>query len=128
MRLIASRSVGLVLAALLFASCAGANHPRSIRPGQSVGVPATLELFQEARVASLHFPAGSYSLAGTDAIGYYYQAVRRVRQRSGGGEIARTGGVFVSRSDRTKLRGYVYFAGAVTHAGNLSHIPHAFRD
>ena len=73
----------------------------------------------------MHFPAGTYSLGAIDKIGYYYRAPRAVIAAGG---TPRTGGIFVSRRDPRKLRGYVHLAGGVTHVGNLSHVPHRFHD
>ena len=42
--------------------------------------------------------------------------------------IPREGGIFVSKRNRTKLRGYVYLGGVVTHVGNFSHANYKFRD
>ena len=87
-----------------------------------------MELLKEKQVATLHFPAGVYSFYAVDDIGTYYRAPRPVIQRTGGGSVPRNGGIFVSRRDRNKLRGYIFYAGALTHVGNLSRVPHQFRD
>jgi len=61
-------------------------------------------------------------LDAADKIGYYYRAPRKVRE----GYTWRDGGIFVSRRDPQKLRGYVYRAGTITHVGNLSGVRHRF--
>jgi hypothetical protein len=93
-----------------------------------VATPRYLELYREAQVATLHFPAGIYELNAEDRIGYYYRAPRRIGERIGGGTVGRDGGIFMSKRDSHKLRGYVYRAGALTLVGNLSHKPHQLRD
>ena len=70
----------------------------------------------------LHFPAGVYTLDAADKIGYYYRAPRQIRE----GAILRDGGIFVSKRNPNKLRGYVWRAGAITHVGNLSGVRHRF--
>ena len=112
---------------LLFAACAGSPHPPAEAPG-SVNAPSAIELQSEVRAATLHFPAGIYTLSAADRIGYYYRSSRGVIQHSGGGPVVRQGGIFVSKRNPTKLRGYVYFGGAVTHVGNLSHARYEFRN
>jgi hypothetical protein len=87
-----------------------------------------IELRAEARVASVHFPAGIYTLSAADRIGYYYRSSRGVIQGSGPGRVVRQGGIFVSKRNRAKLRGYIYFGGSVTHVGNLSHAHYEFRN
>lgn len=91
-------------------------------------MPRFLDIYSEARAATLHFPRGSYSLAAADRIGYYYRAPETVGQHRGGGVFPREGGIFVSKRDQRKLRGYVYLAGGVTMVGNLSNVPHQFHD
>ena len=117
------------LAAMSFvlAACAGSPHPPAEAPG-SVNASSAIELQAEARVAGVHFPAGIYTLSAADRIGYYYRSSRGVIQGSGPGRVVRQGGIFVSKRNRTKLRGYVYFGGAVTHVGNLSHARYEFRN
>lgn len=111
----------------MLTACAGSPHPPAAGPG-SVDAPAMIELSAEARAGTLHFPAGTYTLSAADRIGYYYRSPRGVFQRSGATAVVRKGGIFVSKHNRAKLRGYVYFAGAVTHVGNLSRAHYEFRD
>src|SRR4029077_2661097 len=106
--------------AFLIVACAGSSHPRVITPSEGVSSPRYLELYSEVHVATLHFPAGSYTLNAEDKIGYYYRAPRKIAEHIGGGAAWRDGGIFVSKRNSQKLRGYVYRAGAITHIGNLS--------
>lgn len=108
--------------ALLLAGCAGSRHPQLLSPSEGPPDRRYIEVFHEKQVATLHFPRGIYALSGADKIGYYYRAPRKIRE--GGAWL--DGGIFVSRKDPQKLRGYVYRAGAITHVGNLSHVPHRF--
>ena len=113
--------------ACLVAACAGSPHPPAEAPG-SVNAPSVIELQREVRVASVHFPAGVYTLSAADRIGYYYRSSRGVIHGSGPGRVVRQGGIFVSKRNRAKLRGYIYFGGSVTHVGNLSHARYEFRN
>jgi hypothetical protein len=117
----------LAVTSFVIAACAGSPHPPAEAPG-SVNAPSAIELQAEARVASVHFPAGVYTLSAADRIGYYYRSSRGVIQGSGPGRVVRIGGIFVSKRDQTKLRGYVYFGGSVTHVGNLSRARYEFRN
>ena len=119
--------VALAAMSFVITACAGSPHPPAEAPG-SVNAPSTIQLEAEARVASVHFPAGIYSLSAADRIGYYYRSSRGVIQGSGPGRVVRQGGIFVSKRNRAKLRGYVYFGGSVTHVGNLSHAHYEFRE
>jgi hypothetical protein len=114
--------------AFLLSSCAGTRHFHAV-PAE--GPPPTaqyIELKRETQVATLHFPSGVYSLSAEDDAGYYYRAPRKIVQRSVANSVSRNGGIFVSKRDPRKLRGYVYYAGTLTHVGNLSHARHEFRD
>lgn len=109
----------LALSALL-PSCAGSQHPRVIATNESSPAPRCLELSKEVKVNTLHFPSGTYRLHSSDAIGYYYRTPRGVIQTGIGGPQMRDGGIFVSKRDPKKLRGYVMVAGGVSHVGNFS--------
>jgi hypothetical protein len=102
--------------------CAGSSHPQLISPSEGPPTRRYLELYSDKQIATLHFPAGVYTLDAADKIGYYYRAPRKVRE----GYAWRDGGIFVSRRDPQKLRGYVYRAGTITHVGNLSGVRHRF--
>ncbi|HET9801112.1 MAG TPA: hypothetical protein VFP82_05445 [Chthoniobacterales bacterium] len=110
-------------------SCAGSSHPQAITLSEGpVGAPRYLELDSTKQVATLHFPAGVYTLSAADKIGYYYRAPRKIGERVGGRLVGLDGGIFVSKRDPNKLRGYVYRAGAITHVGNFSATKHRLFD
>jgi len=85
----------------------------------------TSNFISEKQVATLHFPAGVYTLSAVDKIGYYYRAPRRILEQ---GSIGLDGGIFGSKRDPNSLRGYVYRAGAITHIGNFSRAKYRFID
>lgn len=119
----------ILTSSFLLSSCAGSSHPQPITPSEGpFGTPRYLELYREKQIATLHFPAGIYTLSASDKIGYYYRAPRKISERLGGGAVGREGGIFVSKRDPKKLRGYVYRAGAITHIGNLSRVGHRLFD
>lgn len=124
-------SISIVLLstfALLLSSCAGSSHPRLISPSEGPLNRQHLEVYSPVRAATLHFPAGEYTLNAVDKIGYYYRAPGRIAEHVPGGSAWLNGGIFVSKRNPEKLRGYVYRAGAITHVGNLSRVKHDFRD
>jgi hypothetical protein len=106
----------------LFAGCAGHATARVATP------PAMLELYSEARAATLHFPRGSYTLDSEDRLGFYYRSPTGVIEHTAAGARRRDGGIFVSNRNVTKLRGYVIMPYGLTHVGNLSHTSHEFHD
>ena len=114
--------------AFLLSSCAGSTHPRLVTPSGGPISPRYLEIYSEPHAATLHFPAGVYTLNAVDKIGYYYRAPRKIAEHFGGGSLWREGGIFVSKRDPQKLRGYVYHAGTITQVGNFSRVKHAFRE
>ena len=114
----------LVTCHLSLLGCAGSSHPQVISPSEGPPTRRYLELSREKQIATLHFPAGVYTLDAVDKIGYYYRAPRKIRE----GYAMRDGGIFVSKRDPNKLRGYVWRAGAITHVGNLSGVKHRFID
>ncbi len=116
-----SMSVCVVLAAaMMLAACA--SRPRLSAPAQ------ILELYSEARVATVHFPSGLYSLSSEDRRGYYYRAQGGIVQHTAAGSRRRDGGIFVSKRDQRRLRGYVMMPYGLTHVGNLSRVEHQFHD
>jgi hypothetical protein len=117
-----------ILLVFLLSSCAGSSHPRLVTPSEGPILPNFLEIYSEQRVATLHFPAGVYTLNAVDKIGYYYRAPRKIAEHFGGGSFWREGGIFVSKRNQEKLRGYVYRAGTITHVGNFSGVKHRFRE
>ena len=118
----------LITCALSLLSCAGSSHPRLITPTEGPSSPRYLEIDSELHAATVHFPAGVYTLNAADKIGYYYRAPRKIAEHFGGGSFWREGGIFVSKRNPQKLRGYVYRAGTITHVGNFSGIKHRFRE
>jgi hypothetical protein len=114
--------------ALLLTSCAGSRHFHPIPAEGPPAVPRYLELRSETQVATLHFPAGLYSLYATDDAGYYYAAPRKIAEHRGRGGVSHNGGIFVNKRNQSKLRGYIFLAGGLTHIGNLSRAEHEFRN
>src|SRR5437764_15430652 len=114
--------------AFLLSSCAGSSRPRLVTPSEGPISPRYLEIDSELHAATLHFPAGVYTLNAVDKIGYYYRAPRKIAEHFGGGSFWREGGIFVSKRNPQKLRGYVFRAGTITHIGNFSLAKHRFRD
>src|SRR6266513_536542 len=109
-----------ILLAFLLSSCDSSSHPRLVSPSEGPISPRYLEIYSELHAATLHFPAGVYTLNAVDKIGYYYRAPRKIAEHVGGGSLWREGGIFVSKRNPQKLRGYVYRAGTITHVGNFS--------
>src|SRR5437667_12890599 len=60
--------------AFLLSSCAGSSHPRLVTPSGGPISPRYLEIYSEPHAATLHFPAGVYTLNAVDKIGYYHRA------------------------------------------------------
>jgi hypothetical protein len=118
----------LVTCYLSLPGCAGSSHPRLISPSEGPIAPRYLEIYSELHAATLHFPAGVYTLNATDRIGYYYRAPGRIAEHGAVGAFGREGGIFVSKRNQQKLRGYVWRAGAITHVGNFSRVKHRFFD
>ena len=116
------------LLSILLSSCAGSSHPRLISPGEGPSSPRYLEVYSEQHAATLHFPAGVYTLNAVDKIGYYYRAPRKIAERTGSGSLWRDGGIFISKRNPEKLRGYVFRAGTITHVGNFSRAKYRFRE
>lgn len=117
-----------VFIALLLTSCAGSRHYHSIPAEGPPATPRYLELERDVKVATLHFPAGLYSLHAADDVGYYYAAPRKIAEHTSIGSKLREGGIYVNKRNPRKLRGYVIWGGARTHVGNLSRAKHEFRD
>jgi hypothetical protein len=121
------RNLANGVAALVLVSCAN-DHFHVPAEGPPRSAPRYVELLADRRVATLHFPAGRYSFYAVDDKGLYYRAPRSVMQHIGGGSVPHQGGIFVNKRDLRKLRGYVFYAGGLTHVGDLSNTPHRFRD
>jgi len=120
------RALLIVLIALLFAGCGGTDRRRPVNPS-ATPAPPFLELRSSVSAGTIHFPPGLYSLETEDQNGFYYRAPTKVSQHAFGGGYGHEGGIFVSKRDRRKLRGYVIMAGGLTHIGNLSHANYEFR-
>src|ERR1043166_2488498 len=96
--------------AFLLSACAGGRHFHAIpAEGPATNAARYLELWSETRVATLHFPAGLYTLHATDDAGYYYQAPRKIAEHAPGVSVWHDGGIFVSKHSPRKLRGYVFW-------------------
>jgi len=126
----AARSAGAstvrVLFAVLCCVLCAVGHSDTVTRQPPPSVPRYVHLGATWQVATLHFPAGRYAYAGRDRDGFYYRAPRPILQHTGGSSMVRDGGIFVSRDNPANLRGYVFLAGALTHVGNLSRVPHEF--
>jgi hypothetical protein len=99
---------------------------RSVSAAQTTA-PPFLEMRSAPSAATLHFPAGLYSLDSVDNNGYYYRAPQKIVQHSWSGGLPHDGGIFVSKRDRKKLRGYVIMPAGLTHVGNFSSTDYEFR-
>ena len=122
-----ARVVTALLAALLLAGCGGTDRRHSVNPAGTTTTPPFIELLSDISAGTIHFPRGLYSLDSEDHHGYYYRAPRRVYQRSFAGGLPHDGGIFVSKQNQRKLRGYVVMPGGLTHVGNLSGANYQFR-
>ncbi len=127
MNLLAMRALTGLVAALLLASCGGSHHFRATNVAATSSTPPYLELRSEPSAATLHFPRGVYVLEAVDDKGYYYRAPRKIVQHSFSGGLQYSGGIFVAKRDRRRLRGYVILPSGLTHVGNLSRAEHEFR-
>jgi hypothetical protein len=107
--------------------CGGTDRRHSVDPARTASAPASIELRSETSAGTLHFPSGLYLLDSQDAEGYYYRAPRKVYQRSFSGRLPHDGGIFVSKRNQRKLRGYVVMPSGLTHVGNLSGANYEFR-
>src|SRR5437763_6653236 len=114
--------------AFLLSSCAGSSHPRLVTPSGGPISPRYLEIYSEPHAATLHFPAGVYTLNAVDKIGYYYRAPRKIAEHFGGGSFWREGGIFVSKRNTKKMRGYVFRAGKITQIDNFLCTKHRILD
>jgi hypothetical protein len=112
-----------LLISILVSSCVS-DHLRVPANGPPPNAARYVELLSEKQVATLHFPAGIYSFYAVDNKGFYYRSPRPVIQHTAAGSMSYHGGIFVSGRDPKKLRGYIFFAGGLTHVGDLSATPH----
>lgn len=116
----------LFLTAIAFPGCGGADRRQPVNPAATTA-PPFLELRRNTSAGTIHFPRGLYSLDTEDRNGYYYRTPTKVYQHSFGGSYPHDGGIFVSKRNQRKLRGYVMMAGGITHVGNLSGADYQFR-
>jgi hypothetical protein len=122
-------TVALLLAtAIAISGCGGTDRRHQVNPAASTTVPQYIVLISDASTATIHFPRGLYPLDSEDQHGYYYRAPVKVYQRSFGGRLPHDGGIFVSKQNQRKLRGYVVMPGGLTHVGNLSGANYQFRN
>ena len=125
MRLIAIFAA--LIGALLLTGCGGTDRRQPINRATSRAAAPFIELHSGASAGTLHFPRGLYVLESEDGNGYYYRAPRRIYQRSFSGGLPHEGGIFVSKRNQRKLRGYVIMPGGLTHVGNLSSADYELR-
>lgn len=116
----------LVLQLLFLTSCGG-QHFHVPAEGPPSDAPHFVDLQQDKQVATMHFPAGTYSFYAVDDKGYYYRAPRGIVEHAAGSNRPHNGGLYLSKRDH-KMRGYVYMAGGVTHLGNFSSKSYELRD
>jgi hypothetical protein len=116
-----------IMAALLLGGCGGTDRRHSVNPAGTTATPPFIELRSDTSAGTIHFPRGLYSLDSEDHHGYYYRAPGKVYQRSFSGRLPYDGGIFVSKRNQRKLRGYVIMPGGLTHVGNLSGADYQFR-
>ena len=116
-----------LIAPLLLTGCGGTDRRHNVNPAATASAPPIIELRSKISAGTVHFPPGLYTLDSEDPKGYYYRAPRKVYQRSFSGRLPRDGGIFVSKRNQRKLRGYVIMPGGLTHVGNLSGANYEFR-
>jgi hypothetical protein len=119
------RIVRLVAAVVALASPLGcATHDQIAQ-----SAPGTyLELDSSPAASTIHFPRGIYVLEKSDAAGFYYRAPQSVIKHSFAGPQPYDGGIFVTRRQPARLRGYIIWAAGLTKIGDLTRQPHVFRD
>lgn len=117
----------LVLFAFVLVGCGGTDRRRPVNPATTSTVARFIELRSNTSAGTIHFLRGLYSLESEDQNGYYYRAPAKVYQHSFSGGIPHDGGIFVSKRDPRKLRGYVVMPYGATHVGNLSGADYQFR-
>jgi hypothetical protein len=121
------RVILAVALAVFLGGCGGTDRRQPVNPAATATVARFIALLSETSAETIHFPRGLYSLESEDHHGYYYRAPVKLYQRSFGGREPRDGGIFVSKQNQRKLRGYVVMPGGVTHVGNLSGANYQFR-
>jgi hypothetical protein len=111
---------------LLLGSCGGTDRRVPANPA-TTNAPPAIELLSEASAGTIHFPRGLYSLESQDRNGFYYRAPVRLYEHTFAATMPHEGGIFVSKRNQRKLRGYVIMSYGVTHVGNLSGANYQFR-
>jgi hypothetical protein len=122
------RPIGIAAVLILscLSLCCGGRNFRVTNAAEMPSAPASIELRSEHSFGTLHFPPGIYVLNAVDDAGYYYRAPRKIVQRSFSGVVKHDGGIFVSKRDSRKLRGYVIMPSGLTHVGNLSQADYTY--
>jgi len=87
----------------------------------------TWDLVMKPDIAAKLKACGIYVLDSEDSNGYYYRAPQKIRERAFYGRQPHDGGIFVSKRNQRKLRGYVIMPYGLTHVGNLSSANYQFR-
>jgi hypothetical protein len=116
----------LAVIAIALSGCGGTDRRQPVNPA-ATKAPPFIELRRNTSAGTIHFPRGLYTLDTEDRNGYYYRTPTKVYQHSFGGSYPHDGGIFVSKRDQRKLRGYVMMPGGITHVGNLSGADYQFR-
>jgi hypothetical protein len=119
------RALSTIVIALLLTGCGGTDRRQPVT--SSTTAPPFIELRSNASAATIHFPRGLYSLETQDQHGYYYRAPGKIYEHSFGGGYGHEGGIFVSKRDPHKLRGYIIMTYGLTHVGNLSRADYQYR-
>ena len=114
------------IALLFLGACGGSDRRQRVNPA-ATNAPPAIDLLSNISTGTIHFPRGLYSLESEDQNGYYYRAPVKLYQRSFSGGLPHDGGIFVSKRNQRKLRGYVVMPYGVTHVGNLSGANYQFR-
>lgn len=117
-----SRIAILAAATLTLLGCATAHQISRTAPGNY------LDLYSSPAVATVHFPRGTYVLASRDDSGFYYRAPQSLIKHSFAGPQPYDGGIFVTRRQPPRLRGYIIWAAGLTKIGDLTRQPHTFHD
>ena len=118
-------ALATVLIALSLAGCGGTDRRQPVTGATTA--PSTIELRSNTSAGTIHFLRGLYTLETEDPHGYYYRAPGKVYEHSFGGSYPHDGGIFVSKKNQRKLRGYVIMPGGITLVGNLSRADYQFR-
>lgn len=119
--------IALCLSAAFLAGCGGTDRRQPVKPSARTTAAPFIELLSDASAGTIHFPRGLYSLDSEDHHGFYYRAPGKVYERSFSGRLPYDGGIFVSKRNQRKLRGYVIRPSGLTHVGNLSGANYQFR-